>query len=73
MIPSWMKGRSTLGEWLDRHKVSQEWLVNETGLSRNSVSDLCDGTVKSPRSATRVKIIKALRKVDPNVSAYDFW
>jgi predicted transcriptional regulator len=58
---------------LDRKGVTQEWLVKETGISQSSMSDLCDGTVDSPRSETRSKITRALRQVDPNVSALDFW
>jgi predicted transcriptional regulator len=73
MFPSWMKSRSRLGKWLDRKGVTQEWLVKETRISRSSISDLCDSTVGSPRSETRSKIINALRQVDPNVSASDFW
>ncbi|MGO4346309.1 helix-turn-helix domain-containing protein [Paenibacillus sp. MCAF9] len=73
MFPSWMKDRSRLGKWLDRKGVTQEWLAKETGLNRSSISDLCDGTVNSPRSGTRSKIIKALRQYDPNVSASEFW
>jgi predicted transcriptional regulator len=73
MFPSWIKSRSRLGKWLDRKGVTQEWLVKETGISRSSISDLCDDTVSSPRSETRSRIIKTLRQVDPNVSASDFW
>lgn len=73
MLPSWMKPRSRLGKWLDRKGLNQEWLSKETGISSNSISDLCSGGVESPRSVTRSKIIKALRRVDPNVSASDFW
>jgi predicted transcriptional regulator len=72
MLP-WKKSRSSLGEWIDAKKIAQEWLAKETGLSRNAISDLCDGTVERPRSSTRSKIIKALQKVDPSVSAADFW
>lgn len=72
MLP-WMKSRSRLGKWLDRKGLTQEWLVKETGLSRNSISDLCDGTVSNPRSATRSRIVKALQKVDPDVSASELW
>lgn len=72
MFP-WMKSRSRLGKWMDRNGVTQEWLSKETGISRNSISDLCDGTVENPRSLTRSKVIKALRKVDENVHVSDFW
>lgn len=69
----WRKTRSRLGKWLDDNEVSQEWLSKETGLNRNTISDLCDGTVDRPRNATRLKIIKALRQVDASVSATEFW
>jgi predicted XRE-type DNA-binding protein len=72
MLP-WMKSRSRLGKWMDKNGISQEWLSKQTGINRNGVSDLCDGTVNNPRSGTRATIIKALRQVDPNVSASDFW
>jgi len=68
-----MKNRSRLGKWIDRKGITQEWLTEVTGLSRNAISDLCDGTVENPRSVTRAKIIKALRQVDPDVSASEFW
>lgn len=73
MYPNWMKERSRLGKWLDRKGLSQEWLSKETGISNNSISDLCSGKVTNPRSSTRVTIIKALSQIDPNVSAQEFW
>lgn len=72
MFP-WIKTRSKLGKWIDRKGITQEWLVKESGLSRNSISDLCDGTVSSPRSTTRTKIVKALQQKDPNLSVFDLW
>lgn len=69
----WRKSRSRLGKWLDNNNVKQEWLAKETGLNRNTISDLCDGTVDRPRSPTRSKIIKALSKVNSYVNASDFW
>jgi hypothetical protein len=58
---------------MDRKKVSQEWLSNETGISRNTISELCGNIDYVPRGTTRTKIIAALRKVDPSVSAAAFW
>ena len=73
MFPSWMKERSRLGKWLDRHNKSQEWLAKATGISNNSISDLCSGATNNPRSATRSKIIKALQEVDPSIRADQYW
>ena len=71
MIP-WKKPRSKLGSWMDQNKVSQEWLRKETGLNKSTISELCSEDC-SPHNETRRNIIKALRKIDPLVSASEFW
>lgn len=69
----WRKQRTSLGRWIDNRGITQDWLVGKTGLNKSSISDLCNDEDYVPRNATRTKIIKALRQVDPNVSASDFW
>jgi|GEM_PF-6743218 len=73
MQPNWKKKRSKLGQWLDDHSLSQTWLVQQTGIHRSSITELCNGKVVNPQTETRQKIIKALSQVDPNVSAQEFW
>lgn len=58
---------------MDSYNVSQDWLAEKAGLNKNTVTGLCSDEDYVPRNATRTKIIKALRQVDPNVSAPDFW
>lgn len=72
LVP-WRKRRSKLGEWLDRNNVTQDWLGKKTGLSKNTLTELCGDPEYRPHNSTRTTIIKALRQVDPNVSAPDFW
>ena len=72
MLP-WKKTRTRLGHWIDKNKVTQEWLVKATGFDRNTISALCGDIEYNPRNTTRTKIIKALRQIDPNVSASEFW
>ncbi|MEF3311392.1 XRE family transcriptional regulator [Paenibacillus sp. GYB004] len=69
----WKKDRSRLGYWMDNHNISQQWLGNKTGLNRSTITELCNNSEYTPHNATRATIIKALRQVDPNVSASDFW
>lgn len=69
----WKKFRTQLGDWMDRKNVSQQWLADKTGISRSTVTLLCGDSDYIPHNATRSKVIKALRQVDPNVSASDFW
>ncbi|HWO98762.1 MAG TPA: helix-turn-helix transcriptional regulator [Bacillus sp. (in: firmicutes)] len=68
------KKRSKLGEWLDKRGISQQWLSKSSKVSRTTVSDLCKGESEhAPTQSTMKKILKALRNVDPNVKADDFW
>ncbi|WP_160044723.1 XRE family transcriptional regulator [Paenibacillus sp. USDA918EY] len=69
------KKRTPLGRFIDQNRnISQEWLVKETGLNRDSISDLCDGGKNiRPRAKTVQKIISALRKAGYDVNASDFW
>ncbi|WP_375295264.1 helix-turn-helix domain-containing protein [Paenibacillus sp.] len=68
-----MKPRTRLGKWMDDNGVHQNWLEKKTGLSPNTVSELCNNKDYIPRTNTRSKVIRALREVDPGVSAGDFW
>ena len=67
------KRRTKLGRWLDRRGISQEWLKSESGLNKNTISDLTNNPERLPSQRTMMKILKALRKVDPNVRSDDFW
>ncbi|MGG1600969.1 helix-turn-helix domain-containing protein [Paenibacillus naphthalenovorans] len=67
------KKRSRLGKWLDRHGKTQEWLIRESGLGRNTIMDLANDGGRSPNARTMQKILNALRTIDPNVKADDFW
>lgn len=67
-------GRSRLGKFLDKRGISQEWLVNKSGVSRNTISRLANDTNEyEPSVGTIRKIINALREVDPGVSSKDFF
>jgi predicted transcriptional regulator len=67
------KKRSRLGKFLDRSGITQEWLVRSSGLGRNTIADLANVGGREPNARTMQKILNALRTVDPNVKADDFW
>lgn len=69
------KKRSKFGKFLDRHGITQQEVAKKSGVSRGTISRLCqpeneDGpTMKNAR-----KIIKALRELTgKNVDYDDFW
>lgn len=66
------KQRGKLGKWLDKRGIKQEWLVKETNLARNTISDICKGR-RTPTTPTLKKLMKALRKVDRNAKVDDFF
>ncbi|MED3729378.1 helix-turn-helix transcriptional regulator [Priestia endophytica] len=66
------KQRGKLGKWLDNRGIKQEWLVKETNLARNTISDICKGR-RTPTTPTLKKLMKALRKVDRNAKVDDFF
>ncbi|OMF54663.1 transcriptional regulator [Paenibacillus rhizosphaerae] len=67
------KRRSKLGRWFDARGMKQGWLIDNAGVNKNTASALCNDPNYSPTLPTIRKIIKALRRIDPNVNASDFW
>lgn len=69
----WKKTRTPLGEFLDKHRIEQEWLIRKSGLGRNTIGDLANNPDRSPTRKTMQKILKVLREFDSSVKADDFW
>lgn len=68
------KKRSKLGKWLDKRGISQTWLAKKSGVNRNTVNELTSGdTDRAPTTRTVQKIMKAIREIDPNAKADDFF
>lgn len=66
------KPRSKLGKWLDKRGISQEWLVKNSKVSRNTISELAAGK-RNPTVPTVKKIMKAIKEVDPHAKVDDFF
>jgi predicted transcriptional regulator len=67
------KPRSKIGKFLDKRGISQEWLVEKSGVSRNTISQLCMDDNYDPKLSTVRQVIRALRKIDKSVKIDDFF
>lgn len=67
------KRRSKLGRWIDEMGHTQEDLVNEAKVSRNTISKACSDPDYIPSPTVMKKILTAIRKIDPNIKSDDFW
>jgi DNA-binding XRE family transcriptional regulator len=67
------KSRTKLGVFLDQIGKSQEWLIKNSGVNKNTITQLCNNKDYVPSGNTKFKILTALRKIDPNIEPYDFW
>lgn len=77
IMPNWFslgKRRSSFGEFLDKHKLTQQDVVDKSKVSKSTVSRLCQNDGFQPNMRTAGKIIKALRQLTgKDVDYEDFW
>ena len=68
------RNRSKLAEFLNRNDLTQQDLANESGVSKSTISRVCQGDNFSPTMRNAQKIIKALKKLTGKKVDYDdFW
>lgn len=67
------KKRSKLGKMIDRAGYTQENLAEESGVSRNTVSKACNDPDYVPSPAVLKKLMRAIRKIDPNARVDDYF
>jgi predicted transcriptional regulator len=67
------KPRSKLGKWLDRNGLDQQDLIQESKVNKNTVSKACNDSDYIPRQDVMKKILRAVRKMDPDAKMSDFW
>jgi predicted transcriptional regulator len=65
--------RSKLGKFLDRHGYTIQDLSAASKVNRNTVGKMCSDPEYSPTTSTIKKIMKAIREIDPNAKAHDFF
>lgn len=67
------KKRSKVGKLIDRHGYTQEQLREESGVSRNTISRVCNESDYVPSPNVLKKLMKAIRKIDPGAKADDYF
>ena len=67
------KPRSKLGKWMDKNGFEQQDLAKTAKISKNTVSKVCNEKDYIPRQDVMKKILKAIRRVEPNAKMSDFW
>jgi predicted transcriptional regulator len=67
------KPRSKLGKWMDQNGLEQQELAKIAKVSQNTVTKACREKEYVPRQDVIKKLLKAIRKVDPNAKMSDFW
>jgi putative transcriptional regulator len=67
------KKRSRFGKYLDSHSITQQEIANESGVSKSTISRLCNPLEEEPTIGVAKRIIKALKKHDPQIDYKDFW
>ncbi|MBT2727534.1 helix-turn-helix transcriptional regulator [Bacillus sp. ISL-75] len=67
------KSRSNLGKWLDQKGLEQQDLAKDANVSKNTVTKACSDKDYIPRQDVIIKLLKAIRKLDPQAKMSDFW
>jgi predicted transcriptional regulator len=66
--------RSKLAKFLEENNITQQDLANESGVSKSTVSRVCQGDEFPPNMRNAKKIIGALREITKKRIDYDdFW
>lgn len=61
------KNRTKFGRWLDRSGITQSEIEESSGLSRRTISRLCNDKDYVPKFETVTKIKKALKELGESV------
>jgi putative transcriptional regulator len=67
------KKRSKFGKYLDKHSITQQEISKESGVSKSTISRLCDPEEYEPSMKNARKIIKVLKKHNSKIDYNDFW
>ncbi|WP_051102709.1 helix-turn-helix transcriptional regulator [Parafrankia elaeagni] len=68
------KRRSKFGRFLDKHELTQQQVVEKSGVSRGTISRICQADNLAPTMKNARKIIQAVRDLTgKNVDYDDFW
>ncbi|MDF2652503.1 MAG: transcriptional regulator, partial [Paenibacillus sp.] len=61
------------GKWVDKKRISQEWIIKNCGVDKNSATRLCGNLDYNPNGSTKGRIVAVLRQHGYDVYIEDFW
>ncbi|MED3553980.1 helix-turn-helix transcriptional regulator [Cytobacillus praedii] len=67
------KPQSKLGKFIAKHGYTIQELSAASKVNRNTLGKVCSDKSYIPSQKTMQKILKAIRKLDPNAKMSDFW
>jgi putative transcriptional regulator len=67
------KPRSKFGKWIDKNGISQQWLVENCGVDKNTTSRLCNDEDYRPNRSTQARVVYGLREEGYKIYEEDFW
>lgn len=67
------KNRSKVGKLIDKYGYTQEDLRQSSGVSRNTISKVCNDPDYVPSPGVMKKIMKAIRRIEPNAKVDDYF
>lgn len=67
------KKRSKLGKFFDKHSISTVELSKESKVNRKTLGEACNDDEFIPSPGVMRKILKVVRKIDPDKKMSDFW
>lgn len=65
--------RSRFGHWLDQQGILQSQLVEKSGVSRGTISRICNDDSYSTKNVTIIKIQKALKEMGHELPPDDYF
>lgn len=67
------KPRSKLGKFIDMYGYTIQELSEASKVNRNTVGKICSDKSYIPSQKTMQKILKVIRKIEPDKKMSDFW
>lgn len=67
------KKKTKFGKYLEQTGIKQSWLAEKSKVSQGYISILANDKEQFPSIPVARRIIKSLKKYDPDIDIYDFW
>ncbi|MEK4970729.1 helix-turn-helix transcriptional regulator [Cytobacillus sp. FSL R7-0696] len=67
------KSRTKFGRWIDKKEITQIEIEEKSGLSRRTISRLCNDKEYTPKISTVARIKKALKEIGEGYPPDDYF